>query len=159
PAFIPAEYTMKPGEKQFWRLLNSAAVSILDLQLLYDGKPQPFEIISLDGVAIGSQNGSGKGSSLVRDHILIPPAGRAGFIVTGLSGDARNARLITRKFDPGPDGAPDPTRPLFHITASAAADPSIHGRPIPAASGPAPAPRFPNLDKATATVTRSLYFS
>jgi len=159
PAFIPAEYTMKPGEKQFWRLLNSAAVSILDLQLLYDGKPQPFEIISLDGVAIGSQNGSGKGSSLVRDHILIPPAGRAEFIVTGPSADVRNARLITRKVDTGPDGDPDPTRPLFHITASAAADPSIHGRPIPAASGPAPAPRFPNLDKATATVTRSLYFS
>ncbi len=50
PAFIPAVLPMKPGEKQFWRIVNSAAVTVLDLKLVYDGKPQTLELISLDGV-------------------------------------------------------------------------------------------------------------
>ena len=45
PAFIPALFEMKPGEKQFWRIVNSAAVSILDLHLTYDGADQPLQIV------------------------------------------------------------------------------------------------------------------
>jgi FtsP/CotA-like multicopper oxidase with cupredoxin domain len=159
PAFIPAEYTMKPGEKQFWRVLNASAVTILDLQLLYDKHAQPFQLIALDGVPLDSQNGSGKGRSQTRTHILIPPAGRAEFIVTAPSEDVKEARLVTRRVNSGPDGDPDPQRPLFNITASATADSSIHGRPLPSQSGPPPAPKFANLAEARPTTTRTLYFS
>lgn len=159
PAFIPAEYTMKPGEKQFWRVLNASAVTILDLQLLYDKHAQPFQLIALDGVPLDSQNGSGKGRSQTRTHILIPPAGRAEFIVTAPSEDVKEARLVTRRVNSGPDGDPDPQRPLFNITASAKADSSIHGRPLPSQSGPPPAPKFANLAEARPTTTRTLYFS
>ena len=83
PAFIPALFEMKPGEKQFWRIVNSAAVSILDLHLTYDGVDQPLKIVALDGVPLGSQNGSGKPKTLTLTHLLMPPAGRAEIIVNG----------------------------------------------------------------------------
>lgn len=159
PAYIPAEYTMKPGEKQFWRVLNAAAVTILDLQLLYNGERQPLQLIALDGVSLGSQDGSGKGTSLTRKRILIPPAGRAEFIVKGPQEGVTEARLITSNVDTGPAGDPNPTRPLFDIKLSANADPGVHGKPLPKVSGPPPAPRFANLGEAAMTATRKLYFS
>jgi hypothetical protein len=88
PAFIPALFEMKPGEKQFWRIVNSAAVSILDLHLTYDGVDQPLKIVALDGVPLGSQNGSGEPKTLTPTHLLMPPAGRAEIIVNGPGPDA-----------------------------------------------------------------------
>ena len=67
---------MKPGEKQFWRIVNSAAVSILDLHLTYDGVDN-LEVVALDGVPVGSQNGSGEPNTITATHLLMPPAGRA----------------------------------------------------------------------------------
>jgi FtsP/CotA-like multicopper oxidase with cupredoxin domain len=159
PAFIPAVLSMKPNEKQFWRVVNAAAVTILDLQLKYDGENQPLELIGLDGVPIGSQEGSGKGQSLVRMHLLIPPAGRAEFIVTGPAAETRKALLMTHYVFTGPGGDSDPTRPLFTITTSdTGAAPSDVTR-VPAVSGPPPAERFAGLANARATATRKLYFS
>ena len=159
PQFIPAQFSMKPGERQFWRVVNSAAVSILDLQLIYDGKLQPMEVIALDGVPIGSQNGSGRGTSFTRNHLFIPTAGRAEFIVTGPPANVREARLITRKVDTGPGGDPDPKRPLFNIDVSESGNVKTRLPKVPATSGPPPAPRFADLTKATPTKTRKLYFS
>ena len=61
PAFVPAQITMAPGGKEFWRVVNSCAHTILDLQVIYDGSKQPLEVIGLDSVPLGSQNGSGRG--------------------------------------------------------------------------------------------------
>ena len=157
PAFIPAEYVMQPGEKQFWRLVNSAAVTILDIQLLYDGVPQPLEIISLDSIALGSQTGSGEARSITKTDLLIPPAGRAEFIVTGPASTARVARLVTRKVDTGPGGDPDPLRPLFNISTSTTTNSA--NRRLPEVSGPPPAQRFAGLFDAKPVKTRTLYFS
>ena len=41
PAFTPAIIQMKPSERQFWRVLNASADTILDLQLQYDGDRSP----------------------------------------------------------------------------------------------------------------------
>jgi FtsP/CotA-like multicopper oxidase with cupredoxin domain len=148
---------MNAGEKQFWRVVNSAAVTILDLQLLYDGMPQPLEIIALDGVALGSQTGSGQARSITKTDLLIPPAGRAEFIVTGPAATAHVARLVTRRVDTGPGGDPDPLRPLFNITTSDTANAT--SRKLPKASSPPPPQRFAGLFEAKATKTRTLYFS
>ena len=115
PAFIPALFEMKPGEKQFWRIVNSAAVSILDLHLTYDGVDQPLKIVALDGVPLGSQNGSGEPKTLTLTHLLMPPAGRAEIIVNGPGPDVKVAGLATALVDTGPGGDPDPARPLFNI--------------------------------------------
>src|SRR5215475_6877803 len=40
---------MKPGEKQFWRVANATLQDFLELQFLVNGKPEPLEIIALDG--------------------------------------------------------------------------------------------------------------
>jgi FtsP/CotA-like multicopper oxidase with cupredoxin domain len=159
PAFIPAELPMKPGEKQFWRIVNSAAVTILDLNLIYDGEQQPLELIALDGVPIGSQDGTGHGKSITEKSILLPPAGRAEFIVTAPSSDVKVARLETIKVDTGPGGDLSYTRPLFRIgTSEAGAAPSDITM-VPAVSGPPPAERFAGLADAKPTATRKLYFS
>jgi FtsP/CotA-like multicopper oxidase with cupredoxin domain len=74
---------MKPGEKQFWRVVNASADTIIDLQLQYDGTPQPLEVVALDGVPTGSQDGTSRGKRITETDILLAPAARAEFIVTG----------------------------------------------------------------------------
>jgi len=159
PAYIPAQLSIKPGERQFWRLVNSAAVTILDLQLLYDRVEQPMAVIGLDGVPLGSQEGSGKGKSLTQMHLLIPPAGRAEFVITGPPADVHQARFVTRKVNTGPGGDPDPTRPLFDIIPSEAGAAASDVTMVPAVSGPPPQERFAGLANALSKTTRKLYFS
>jgi FtsP/CotA-like multicopper oxidase with cupredoxin domain len=159
PAFIPAEFAIAPGEKQFWRIVNSAAVTILDLQLVYDGVPQPFQVIGLDGVPLGSQEGSGKGISLVRNHLLMPPAGRAEVIITGPAATVQKAQLLTREVNTGPGGDPDPARPIFNLTASAGGAAPQDLKRVPAVSAAPPAQRFRGLAEATPKTTRKLFFS
>jgi len=159
PDFLPAKIEMKPEEKQFWRVVNSAAHSILDLQLQYDNILQPIELIALDSVPLGSQDGSGRGKSQRLTHILIPPAGRAEFIVKGPSSDVADARLITEAVTTGPDGDLDPTRTLLSIQTSSAGARSSDITHVPTASGPRPAERFAGLANVTPNRTRKLYFS
>jgi FtsP/CotA-like multicopper oxidase with cupredoxin domain len=159
PAFVPAQITMAPAEKEFWRVVNSAAHTILDLQVLYDGIKQPLEVIGLDSVPLGSQNGSGHGKGQRRTHLLIPPAGRAEFIVTGPSADVADARLLTEAVTTGPIGDIDPTRTLLSIQKTDTHQ-ATKGLPkLPAVSGPPPAERFAGLAEAKPTATRKLYFS
>ncbi len=60
-AIVPAVIQMGAKEKQFWRVVNAAADTIIDLQLKYDKQVQPLQLVSLDGVPIGSQDGARKG--------------------------------------------------------------------------------------------------
>ncbi|HEY2713829.1 MAG TPA: multicopper oxidase domain-containing protein [Chthoniobacterales bacterium] len=159
PPFIPAQITMEPGGKEFWRVVNSCAHTILDLQVVYDGIRQPLEVIGLDSVPLGSQDGSGRGKSQRRPHLLIPPAGRAEFIVTGPSADVVDARLLTEAVTTGPIGDIDPTRTLLNIQKTNTNDATKVLPKLPAVSGPPPAERFAGLAEAKPTATRKLYFS
>ena len=159
PDYVPAKIDMKPGEKQFWRFLNSAAHTIADLQLLYDGIVQPLELIALDSVPLGSQGASGEGKDQVRKHLLIPPAGRAEFIVKGPSTDVADARLITRAVDTGPIGDIDLEHTLLSIQTSASGAPSSNVTTVPAVSASPPKERFAGLAQARPDRSRKLYFS
>src|SRR5262249_44149800 len=66
----PAVIHAKPGEKEFWRLANTSANTILEIELNYDGKPQKLDVVALDGVPTGSQDGTRLGKP-VKDG---PPA-------------------------------------------------------------------------------------
>jgi FtsP/CotA-like multicopper oxidase with cupredoxin domain len=157
PAFTPAVIQMKPLEKQFWRVLNASADTIIDLHLQYDGTPQPLEVVALDGVPTGSQDGTSQGKSLTEMDILMAPAARAEFIVTGPSTSVQNATLTTLNIDTGPDGDNDPTRPIAIIKAAAnAPEPPFT---VPEISGLPPAQRFAALDRERPTAQRKLYFS
>lgn len=157
PVLTPAVLPVRPGEKQFWRVSNSSADTIIDLQLQFDGVPQTIQIAALDGVPTGSQDGTGQGKLVPVTNIRIPPAGRAEFIVTGPSASVKNATLFTLGIDTGPDGDSDPQRPLIHIVPNSfAAEPSATIGPVTAPSGPQ---RFAGLSTAGVTAKRLLYFS
>ena len=52
---------MENGETQFWRVTNSTADTILDLQVMYDGVPQTMQIVGIDAVPVNSQDGTQPG--------------------------------------------------------------------------------------------------
>jgi FtsP/CotA-like multicopper oxidase with cupredoxin domain len=156
PSFTPAVVEMKSGQKEFWRVANASADTILDLQLRYDGAAQPLQVVALDGVPTGSQDGTRRGKLITENDILLPPAARAEFIVTGPSTTVKQAIFQTLNIDTGPDGDNDPTRPLASILTMAA-PPTLPA--IPAASQ-APYPQlFEGLLAAKVTAKRTLYFS
>jgi FtsP/CotA-like multicopper oxidase with cupredoxin domain len=157
PTFTPAVIPMKPSEQQFWRVVNASADTIINLQLQYDGAVQPLEVVGLDGVPTGSQDGTAKGHTVVQNSILLAPAARAEFIVTGPSNRVRKAAFMTLNVDTGPDGDNDPTRTIATIATSAnAPEPPVT---ISAASGPPPPARFAGLANEVPTAKRKLYFS
>src|SRR5205807_1654858 len=61
PAYTPAIIHMQSGEKQFWRISNSSADSILDVQVRFDGVPQTIQVVGVDAVPTGSQDGTRQG--------------------------------------------------------------------------------------------------
>jgi FtsP/CotA-like multicopper oxidase with cupredoxin domain len=156
PATTPAVIVMRPGQKELWRVVNSGADSILDLQVVYDGVPQTLQVVGLDGVPTGSQDGTRKGTMVPRTHILIPTAGRAEFIVTGPAATVKTATLKTLNIETGPTGDNDPTRPLIAIKTDRLAPlPSL----VPAVSAAPVAQRFEGLESTVPVAHRKLYFS
>ena len=156
PALTPAVITMQAGQREFWRAANAAADTILDLQLLYDGVPQPLTIIGLDGVPVGSQDGTGQGRSFTQRDILLAPAARAEFIVAPPPASVKSASFVTLNIDTGPGGDNDPQRTLATIRTRAAA-PDVPT--VPEVAGQAGPQRFAGLAGATSTAKRTLYFS
>ena len=162
PDEVPAIIEMQPGEKQLWRVANTTADSILDLQVIYDGKQQTLQIVALDAVPTGSQDGRLHRGRIVRvKHILIPTAGRAEFIVQGPSSDVTSATLVTQTVDTGPNGDNDPQRTLATIRPpTSSARSSLRAeRKLPTVIGPTWQQRFDNLATARRTAKRKLYFS
>jgi FtsP/CotA-like multicopper oxidase with cupredoxin domain len=88
-----------PGERQLFRVINATPKRNLDLAV--DG--ERLELVAEDGVPLGYLPGSVP-SKLVSD-IVIPPGGRAEFVVTGSS---QPTVMRSLAFDSGPKGDPDP---------------------------------------------------
>jgi FtsP/CotA-like multicopper oxidase with cupredoxin domain len=161
PAERPARITAPPGRRELWRVLNASADTVLDLKLLYDGVAQPLEVVALDGVPTGSQDGVGRGQPVWMRHIPIATAGRAEFVVATPPAGVRQAEFVTERVDVGPAGDNDPYRTLARIEPPAAAAQAGADLPrMPAASAaPAPPQLFASLDNAKVTAQRTLYFS
>jgi len=114
---------MQPGQKQLWRVINASADGYFDLSI--DG--EQLHLVSIDGVAIKQYPGASEQD--VRD-VVIPPAGRADFIVTGPSHSGVAFR--TTCFDTGPGGDPNPPQVLGVINTGAPA--SLPVVPAPGAT-------------------------
>jgi len=170
PNYVPAVVKIRPGEKEFWRVLNASAITYLDLQMLVNGKPQMMGVVSLDGIPINSRertaaakaeagkadDGSAKNRIVWQSHILMPPAGRAEIIVKGPA-EGVKASLVTRTVDTGPAGENDPTRPLATIVAAAdAAEPRSR---LAASPAPLARPTLAWLGDVQRVRTRKLYFT
>ena len=157
PALTPAIIKMAPGEKQFWRVVNAGADTILDLQLVYDGAPQKILLVALDGVPVGSQDGTQQGKLISVTHLRLPPASRMEFIVTGPAATVKSAQFLTQEINTGPNGDNDTQRtlatimPIGNALASAATVNAKVGKPW--------RQRFEGLASAPVATRRSLYFS
>lgn len=154
PAYPPAVIQIRPGEKQLWRVLNAAAITYLDLQVLIQGKPQLLGVVALDGVPLLA-SGTAPSAVLWQSHILVPPAGRVEFVVKGPP-EGASASLVTRTVDTGPAGENDPTRPLARIVAEP--DAPEPPRRVSDVALPDPPRRVPLADVKPVR-TRLLYFS
>jgi FtsP/CotA-like multicopper oxidase with cupredoxin domain len=155
PEYTPSIISAAPGVQEVWRAVNASADTIADLQLRFDGQAQPLRVVGLDGVPT-SAGGSAVKTIVTVNHILIPPAGRAEFIVTTPDATVRSATLVTQAIDTGPLGDLDPERVL------AAIKPSTPGTPLPTMEPdqtPTAQQRFTGLDTAPVSQRRKLYFS
>src|SRR5580698_8135903 len=54
PDYPPATLPMKPGERQLWRVLNAAAVTYLNLAVVFNRVPQPLGVVAIDGVPMNA---------------------------------------------------------------------------------------------------------
>jgi FtsP/CotA-like multicopper oxidase with cupredoxin domain len=156
PNYAPAVIQMNPGAEEFWRVANTAADTVMDLQLVYDGVVQPVTVVALDGVPVGSQDGKHQGTTYTENDVLIPPAGRAEFVMNGPSASVKNAVFMTRRIDTGPAGDNDPPRPLATIQLTQA---KLNLPITPVRNGPPNPQRFDELASPKPTATRHLYFS
>src|SRR5579862_114078 len=156
PGYKPAIIQTSAGIQEFWRVANASADTIADIQVKYDGKAQPLQVVALDGVPTGSQDGKRQGTIVTDKDIMLPPGARAEFIVTMPTADVKKAQLITRDIDTGHYGDRDPQRTLATIQLGTA--PVALPR-VAKAMGPAHKQRFEDLDDVKATAQRTLYFS
>ncbi len=160
PALTPAVIRLGSRRREFWRVLNASSETVLDIAVTYDGVDQPLRVVGLDGVPLGSRDGTARGKVSTMDHVVIPSAGRAEFVVDAPSASVARASLVTRSVPLGPDGDIDTARPLARLVV----DPSAGGdasRIMPRADAPAPVVRESpdSLDTAAITARRKLFFS
>jgi suppressor of ftsI len=112
------------GEQQFFRVVNASADRYFDVNV----PGQQLGLVAQDGYPIDTLPGNPHVLNV--SHIVVPPAGRAEFIVTGQAG---GATLQSACFDSGPDGDPDPAVTLAQLQpdgASASAIARAEMRPL-----------------------------
>jgi FtsP/CotA-like multicopper oxidase with cupredoxin domain len=103
--------TIAPGEKQFFRVIN--ATGHRTLQLAVDGGK--IELVAIDGFALDTYPGTPP--TLTESSAVVPPAGRAEFVVTGPRNGSTKFR--TQCYDSGPVGDRDPNVVLATLQAPA----------------------------------------
>jgi len=99
---------IRPGEKQFWRLVNAGSDTYLDVAV----DNAQLQIVELDGTPLSS--GVNVPSSLAVNDYVVPPASRVEFIVTGPPA-GKTAYLRTLCFDAGQNGPAMPAATLATI--------------------------------------------
>jgi FtsP/CotA-like multicopper oxidase with cupredoxin domain len=138
---------MKPGERQFWRVANATLQDFLQLQVQVNGTLEPLEIIALDGYPLAHTRN--------QTTILVPPAGRAEFIVQAPTGGG-SAVLFSSQYDTGPTGNLDLSQSLATIqTTSNTASSHMPQATPPSAEGV----KFFDFAQQPATTQRKIYFS
>jgi FtsP/CotA-like multicopper oxidase with cupredoxin domain len=139
---------MKAGEKQFWRVSNATNQDFMPLQVIADGKPQSLQVVALDGYPLAQIR--------TQDTIVLPPAGRAEFIVQAPPAGS-SAFFFTQDFDTGPTGNPDLQQSLAGIQVTDSGN-SSHMPKAPALASPVKL-KFADLASQKTTAERKLFFS
>ncbi|WP_164981362.1 multicopper oxidase domain-containing protein [Silvibacterium dinghuense] len=165
PSYTPAVIQTDPARQELWRVANTAADTILNLQYLVNGTAQPMQVYAIDGYPLSS------GTASTMTTIQMGPGARAEFVVTTPNvGDT--AQLVTQYQNTGPDGDYDPARPIANIvsqngveesnTPGAAVTHHMPAQVSPAQHAAATAHRaslYSGLGSLTPAAQRNLYFS
>jgi FtsP/CotA-like multicopper oxidase with cupredoxin domain len=162
-AVTPATINTPAGEKEFWRVLNASADTILNLQVTINGQAQPLQIYAIDGVPL--KDSAGDPAPVTQTSYVLSSASRVEFVVTTPS-TGQTAQLVTQTWDNGTDGDADPGRPIANITpvstsaTTSATRQVAQVKKLPVAAKAQKITRFSALDTTTAAKTeRKLYFS
>ncbi len=149
PSYTPAVIETLPEEQELWRVVNSAADTILNLQYIVNGTPQPMQVYSMDGYPVSSGGGNSQTT------IQMGPGARAEFVVmTPNVGD--QAQLVTQYQNTGPDGDYDPTRPIANIVSQNDAPAPAQ---VPSQVSAVNTTLYHSLANLTPVAHRNLYFS
>jgi FtsP/CotA-like multicopper oxidase with cupredoxin domain len=157
PTFPSPIIKMKPNEKQFWRVANATIQDFMPLQVWFNGVPQPLQIIALDGYPLP------KPRFAANNTILLPPAGRAEFIVQAPPQN-NEAVFMALGYSTGPTGNPDIEQQLAKIDVSGGEDEKADATQEAKTVEPAHAMtmsniKFAGLSRLKPTTQRKLYFS
>ena len=161
PTYAPAVIQTNPGQQELWRVANTAADTIMNLQYVVNGTPQSVQVVAIDGYPIAA--GSSGQQSESETSVLLPPGARAEFVVTTPNiGD--QAQLTTQYWNTGPDGDFDPARPIATIVSQngvegSASAGSLIAKSLPSKAVAAKVTRFASLATTTPVAQRNLYFS
>ncbi|HEY4772100.1 MAG TPA: multicopper oxidase domain-containing protein [Steroidobacteraceae bacterium] len=150
PPFPLPEIQMQPGATEFWRVANSSSQAFVTLAVLFGKTAQSLKIIALDGIPVTT--------SYTAKSIILPPAARAEFVVTGPAA-GQSASLWQQGFDTGPIGNPNLAQELAVIQATTSAKEPPALPPAPAKPAPLAPQRFAGLSGMTATQSRTIYFA
>jgi suppressor of ftsI len=102
-----ATITMRPGSRQFFRMLNASSNSFFDLKI----PGARFLVVANDGIPLSFHDRGVQGRWV--DHVLMPPAARIEAVVAAPA-QTRTA-FESLCIDYGPDGDTDPLRTLGTI--------------------------------------------
>jgi FtsP/CotA-like multicopper oxidase with cupredoxin domain len=155
PENAPAAMVAKPNQREFWRILNAAADTYFDLQVVTGPSlreaqvPLPLELVAMDGAPAGGDPVPG------RTDILLPPGARAELILT-TPPEGVFARLVTLHYDTGPDGESTPSRVIANLFSSSSAPAPASSMPDPGSARPH---QFLGLSDIAPVRERKLYFS
>lgn len=142
---------------QVWDISNSAADTIFDLQLVFDGVPQTLGIISRDGAPLRTVvNGQVQATIINETSVILGCAARAQLLVQAPSEGVQNATFLTQYVDTGPDGDYDPERAIANIVLNTSrAEPEL----IYPTNSSATPQIFTYAPNQTVSRNRTLYFS
>ncbi len=156
--------TMRPGERQIFRLVNAGADSFIAPQLVFSehgsAATEQLEVFARDGVGLADAQGNRHFGyfDVSKGQFIVPPAGRVEFVVHAPPVGAK-LYLQSAEVDPGCGGNAYPRRRLLMITTTGS--PVNPGAPDDTdllQKTPSLAPYLSTLSK-TPTVQRTLVFA
>jgi len=140
---------MRPGQNQFWRVVNASSQAFLAFQVWFNSTPQPIELISVDGVPLKKK--------IMVTTVHMVPAARAEFIVTAPP-EGTTASLQQVTFNTGPIGNPTPPQEVARIVLT---QDELKDLPVMPAVSTQPTASYwaDDLAYVKPTTQRKLYFS
>jgi FtsP/CotA-like multicopper oxidase with cupredoxin domain len=116
-----AQFEMRAGSRQLWRILNAATDAFLDLAILDEsGKPLPLAVVARDGSMLTDDDGKPLPEAETLTSQFVPPSGRIEVLVQAPPPGVK-AYLVTHAVDTGCAGDRLPERRLAAITSTGSA--------------------------------------